>query len=149
MKYLVWLILTIAAFAQSGPFAPSGGSQNLRLQVTGGIAAIGTTPTTIAPVTVLLTANTTNYIYVALVAATITSNVTGFTSTMYPPATAVTNGTQITVFADVRPGAFGTSGGGGVSTSAAVIALFTGCSGSQYLGADGACQDRKSTRLNS
>src|ERR1035441_7649420 len=119
---IVWLVLTVAAFAQSGPFAPSGGSQNLRLQVTGDIAFIGTTPTTISPATVLLTANTTNYVYVDLVAATITSNVTGFTSTMYPVATATTNGTQVTVFADVRPVAFSTSGNGGVSTSAAVIA---------------------------
>jgi hypothetical protein len=33
----------------------------------------------------------------------------------------------------------GASGGGGVSTAAQVVNLFTGCSGTQYLGADGAC----------
>lgn len=36
-------------------------------------------------------------------------------------------------------GATRASGGGGISTSAGVIALFSGCSGSLLLGADGAC----------
>lgn len=138
-KYLVWLLFTVSAFAQSGPFAASGGSQNLTLQVNGGIAAVGTTPTTLAPKTVYLSPNTTNYVYVDLSAGAISSNTTGFTNTVYPIATAVTNGIQVTNLSDVRPGAFGVTGG--VSTAAQVVALFSACSGSQYLGADGACHN--------
>lgn len=35
----------------------------------------------------------------------------------------------------------GGGGGGGVSTASQVVALFTGCSGTQYLGADNACHN--------
>src|ERR1035438_9988074 len=110
MKYLIWLVLTVAAFAQSTPFAPSGGSQNLFVNVNGGIASIGTSPTVIPATAVFLQASTTNYIYVNLVAGTITSNTTGFTNTMYPVAKAVTNKTQVVTLTDFRPAAFFPSG---------------------------------------
>jgi hypothetical protein len=45
----------------------------------------------------------------------------------------------ITVTGHAIPAALGIGRGGGVSTAAAVVALFSGCSGVQYLGADGAC----------
>src|ERR1700691_4821193 len=121
-KYLIWLLLALgsACFAQSGPFAPSGGSQSLTLNVAGGIAAISTTPTVIAAKTVPLVANTTNYVYVDLSAGVITSNTSGFSATNYPVATAITNAIQVITFQDVRPGAFnvtGSSGGAGTVTS--------------------------------
>lgn len=116
MKKLIWLVLVATSFAQSGPFSPSGGSQSLTLNVSGGIAAIGTTPTLIQATTVPLVGNTTNYVFVDLNVGIVTSNTSGFTNTEYPIATAITNSTQVTVFNDVRPGAFnvsGTGGGGG------------------------------------
>src|SRR5580698_8529631 len=132
-KYFVWLILTVAAMAQSGPFAPTGGSQNLTLNVASGIAAIGTVPTLLASKAVLLTANATNYVYVDLSAGVISANTTGFTDTDYPIATAVTNSTQVTAFTDVRPGAFNVtglaSGGTGTVTS---VSCGTGLSGGTF-----------------
>src|SRR5580698_740427 len=132
-KYFVWLILTVAAMAQSGPFAPTGGSQNLTLNVASGIAAIGTVPTLLASKAVLLTANATNYVYVDLSAGVISANTTGFTDTDYPIATAVTNSTQVTAFTDVRPGAFNVtglaSGGTGTVTS---VTCGTGLSGGTF-----------------
>jgi hypothetical protein len=116
------LLLLIGSFclAQSGPFAPSGGSQSLTLNVAGGVAAISTTPTVILAKTVPLVANTTNYVYVDLSAGAITSNTSGFSTTDYPVATAITNAIQVITFQDVRPGAFnvtGSSGGAGTVTS--------------------------------
>jgi hypothetical protein len=134
------LLLLIGSFcpAQSGPFAPSGGSQSLTLNVAGGIAAISTTPTVIAPKTVPLVANTTNYVYVDLSAAAITSNTSGFTTTDYPVATATTNAIQVITFQDVRPGAFSVTGGGGSGSITGVVAgpglVGGGTSGSVTLG---------------
>lgn len=49
------------------------------------------------------------------------------------------------LFASVLSAQYGPPGG--PSTSAAVVALFTGCSGLQYLGADGACHAGQSLTL--
>lgn len=142
-KYLIWLILTVAAFAQNGlpDFAPSGGSSTLTLNINRGIAAVGSNPVSIASKTVALAANTTNYVYVDLVLGVVTSNTSGFGVSVFPIATARTNSTQVIQFTDVRPGAFLVGNGAAPTTAAEVVALFTGCSGTQYLGADGACHN--------
>lgn len=109
-KIMAFLFLSALAFGQSGPFAASGGNQSLFLNVSGGIAAVGTVPTNILPITLLLAPSTTNYVYVDLTAGTIASNTSGFTSTTYPVAIAVTSTTLVTSLTDRRPGAWNVTG---------------------------------------
>lgn len=142
-RLLAFLLLScVGLFAQNNlhDFTPSaGGSQQLFVTVEQGYALVGTAPTLLPRTTVTLPVNQTNYVYVNLVTGAITSNTTGFGVTVYPVAVAITNGSQVTRMTDVRTGTFSTNGS--ITTAAQVVALFSGCSGTQYLGADGACHN--------
>jgi len=91
------------------PYIDGGG---LTLGVTGGVALVGTTPTTIADGFVALTASTTNFVLLNLTTGLFQVNTSGFTTGNYPIATVVTTSTGIKVLTDSRADVTGASGGG-------------------------------------
>ena len=134
------------------PTAGSGMTLNLS---PGSTICNGTTPISYAGGTLAMTASSTNYVYLnASASCAPASNTTGFTAGNSPIAI-VTAGTSSLAVSDWRPmgvgaGGLADPGSDGIvkrtalnSTSPAaysdVMGLFTGCSGTQYPGADGNC----------
>lgn len=139
-KIGLFLLLAASAFGQNNlhDFAPAAGGQNqLFVTVAQGWATIANVPTLLAAKTITVAASTTTYIFVDTSGGSITSNTSGFTSTTYPIAVAVSDATHVLTLTDER--GYTGGGGGGATNAAQVIAFFTGCSGTLYLGADGAC----------
>jgi len=95
----------------------------LTLGVTGGVALIGTVPTTILGGSVALTANTTNYVFLNLSLGVVQVNTTGFGASEYPIATVVTTNSGIFTLTDSRPdiGSSNSSGGGLLSSASLTL----------------------------
>ena len=114
---------------------PTAGS-GLTLNLSKGTANCANTIVTYAGGTLTMTNSTTNYVYLDTTASCApASNTSGFTNTTIPIGTVVTSGGAITSITDDRT--FQTTSG--INTASGIVALFSGCSGTEYLGADGAC----------
>jgi hypothetical protein len=105
----------------SNAFSPYIDGGGLSLGVTGGVALIGTIPTTVPGGSVALTANATNYVFLNLSSGILQVNTTGFGVSEYPIATVVTTNSGIQTLTDSRADvAVGSSSGGGSLSSASV-----------------------------
>jgi hypothetical protein len=67
----------------------------------------------------------TTYIYLNLSTGTIQSNQSGFITSVYPIAIVITNATEVTTLADVRPDVTAIGGGGSGTTADTVVAYTT------------------------
>ena len=132
------LLCAGSAFGQTGDFAPQQTAQSpLQLRISDGSLGGGVQGTfKFLATNILLTASTTNYVYLNLSVSppVLVVNTTGFpTSQYYAIAIAVTNSSQITSLTDSRPALNltpgGSSGGGGQGGPGSISASSFGVDG--------------------